>query len=310
MQFNKLHQFYDHFKDDATCLRYYEQLRWNGNVICPKCGKDHAWKTKAGWKCSNRKCMRNFTAKVGTVMENSKIPFRYWFITIFMVTTRKKGISSRQLAEDLEITVKSAWFLIHRVREMMRDKSPVMLGTDKAVEVDETFFYGKEKNKHWEKKLHNRPIWEQYPGSGIKKVVVGAIERDGKVIVTHIPQATKEYIAPFLEKNVIKRSCLYTDQAGSYGDAFKSYFHYSINHSAKIYVVGHIHTNTIESFWAALKRGINGTFHHVSDKHMQRYLDEFASRFNTRHMNRTDRFNFFLSTAQGRLVYKKLIAAR
>ena len=139
MNFKSLPELLDYFKEEETGIEYYEQIRWGGNPTCPHCGSENPYKTNRGWKCSNNECYKKFTVRVGTIFENSKISFRIWFAAIYLATAHKKGISSVQLAIDLGIIQKTAWFVLHRIREMLKDKEPKMLGENKMVEVDESY---------------------------------------------------------------------------------------------------------------------------------------------------------------------------
>ncbi len=152
MNFKSLPQLLDHFKNEVTCTDYYENIRWGGNPICPHCGSEKPYKTTRGYKCSNSDCYKKFAVKVGTIFENSKISFRIWFAAIYIATSHKKGISNVQLALDLGITQKTSWFLLHRIRKILRVKAPQMLCENKIVEVDEEYIGGKEANKHYKKR--------------------------------------------------------------------------------------------------------------------------------------------------------------
>lgn len=307
MQFKSLPELLDYFKEESTCIAYYEQLRWNGRPVCPFCGTAHLpYKTNRGYKCSDKDCNKKFTVKVGTIFENSKIPFRIWFGAIYLATNHKKGISSLQLASDLGITQKTAWFVLHRIREMLRAEAPAMLGGENAmVEADETYVGGKTKNKHAKKVLRDAD------GSVIdtKQIVLGVIERDGKVVLKHIKNASHENMVPFIEKTVQVGTRIVTDEARVYGTLEKKYTHSRVNHTLKVYVNGDAHTNTIENFWSVLKRGIYGIYHSVSEKHLERYLDEFANRFNERQSTNQGRFEKFVNQSPDkRLKYKDLIS--
>lgn len=301
MEFKSIIQLLDHFKDEKTCIEYYEKLRWNGRPVCPFCGVDKApYKTNRGYKCSDKDCGKKFTVKVGTIFENSKIPFRVWFGAIYLATAHKKGISSLQLGRDLNITQKTAWFVLHRVREMLKTQAPTMLGGG-MVEADETYIGGLEKNKHASKR--------RKPGDPEKKrIVLGVIERDGRVVLKYIPNATEENMVPFIEQYVPAGSRVITDEFRSYNKLGRDYVHQTINHTLQIYVQGDVHTNTIENFWSVLKRGLYGIYHSVSEKHLDRYLHEFANRFNTRKISEQARFEKFLAQSEKRLKYKNLIA--
>lgn len=311
MNFKNLPQLLDYFKKEETCIKYYEKLRWNGEPACPHCGSLNPYKTNRGYKCSDKDCHKKFTVKVGTIFENSKIPFRIWFAAIYLCTSSKKGISSVLLAEQLGITQKTAWFVLHRVREMLKAQAPEMLGGEgNMVEADETYIGGKEKNRHTKKKLASPQTGLANDGTKYveKKVVIGIVERNGKVILRHVPSAHEENMVSFIEQYVPKGSRIITDEHRSYKNLHKNYTHDSVTHSLKVYVSGDVHTNTIENFWSVLKRGLYGIYHQVSDKHLERYLNEFAARYNARDTNSFERFEDFLAKSEGGLLYKNLIA--
>lgn len=309
MNFKSLIQLLDYFKEESTCIEYYEQIRWGNEPSCPHCGGTTPYSTKRGYRCSEKECRKDFTVKVGTIFENSKIPLRTWFAAIFLATNHKKGISSVQLASDLNITQKSAWFVLHRIREMLREKSPKMLGATDMVEIDEAYIGGKEGNKHFKKQRSNSNPSLKNDGTPYqpKKMVVGFIERGGDIIVRHVSRATNKEILPLIEKHIEQGSEVHTDESRIYHSVGKTFTHKTVVHSASQYVVGNCHTNTIENFWSTLKRGINGIYHHVSEKHLERYLDEYANRYNTRDLTSQERFEGFLGQSESPLSYKELI---
>ena len=305
--FKSLPQLLDHYKDEKVCIAHYEKLRWNGKPICPFCKAEKPYKTNRGYKCSNNKCYKKFTCRVGTIFENSNISFRIWFGAIYLATASKKGISSVQLAINLDITQKTAWFVLHRVREMLKGNAPAMLGGEnKVVEGDATFIGGKETNKHYNKRV-KREIENPTPTEG-KKAVIGLIERNGKVVLKYIASENEKAMLPFINKHVPQGARIITDEHYAYKKLGRNYVHDTINHNIKVYVSGDIHTNTIENFWSVLKRGLYGVYHQVSAKHLDKYLNEFASRFNTRQLGTEERFDTFLAQSEGRLLYKNLIA--
>ncbi len=310
MNFKSLPQLLDYFREESTCIEYYEQIRWGDNPVCPHCNSESPYKTKRGYRCRNKECKKDFTVKVGTIFENSKIPLRTWFAAIFLATNHKKGISSVQLASDLGITQKTAWFVLHRIREMLREKAPKMIGTTNMVEIDEAYIGGKEGNKHFGKQRSNENPDLRNDGTPYqpKKMVVGFVERGGDIIVKHVSRATQEEILPLLGKHIAKGSEVHTDESGIYHRVGRTFTHKTVVHSASQYVVGNCHTNTIENFWSQLKRGINGIYHHVSEKHLERYLDEYANRYNTRELTSQQRFEIFLGQSESRLTYISLIS--
>ncbi len=313
--FKSLIELLDHFKDEKTCRDFYEQQRWGGKPYCPHCGSTKTpYRTDRGFKCSEKACYKKFSVTVGTIFEQSHIPLRTWFAAIYLITAHKKGISSLQLGRDLNIPQKTAWFLEHRIREMLRAKAPVMLTND--VEVDETFIGGKEKNKHASKKYRA----QENTRAEIKKMnledrnhfnkiaVIGLVERNGKVVAKRVPDVKAKTLIPIIEKHVEKGSTMLTDEWYAYGQLGKlGYEHKSIQHNLKIYVQGETHTNTIENFWSVLKRGLYGIYHFTSKKHLDRYLDEFCARYNTRELTESERFVNFLQQSESRLSWKQLV---
>lgn len=308
MNFKSLPQLLDYFKEEQTCRDYYADIRWNGDVACPHCGCTKVYTTKRGFRCSDKECRKDFTVTTGTIFHNSNISLRIWFASIFLATTHKKGISSVQLACDLGITQKTAWFVLHRIREMLKDKAPQMLGENKMVEVDEAYIGQKESNKHYPKKrsLEDKNLTNEGKPYKAKKMVVGLIERNGNVVLKHVPNADLENVGSLIKKHVPKGSTIYSDEAPVYTHLKQYYTHANVRHSLNVYVEGGVHTNTIENFWSLLKRGLYGIYHQVSDKHLERYLDEFSARYNTRSLTSQDRFEKFLVDSESVLSYKRL----
>lgn len=312
MNFKSLTHLLDHFKDEQKAIKYFEYMRWQGNPICPHCNAEKPYVTTRGYKCSNNECHKKFTVKVGTVFESSKIPFRIWFAVIFMCGTDKQGVNSMMLSRQLGIPQKTAWFVLHRVREMLKAQMPDWIGEgeETIVEVDETHIGGKEKNRHKGKRRSNDDPDKSNNGSPYnhKKIAVGLVERNGKVILKHIQNTKKNTLLPVINKHVKHGANLNTDELSSYRTLGEKYNHSTVVHSKKQYVCGDCHTNNIENVWSIFSRGINGSYIHVSEKHLQRYLNETAARYNNRKCNPSDVFNNFLLHTEGFLPYKILTA--
>lgn len=300
--YNNLMEVMKHFSDEKVCRKHLEDLRWNGKPVCPFCSHDKVYKTSAGYKCANPKCYKKFTVLVGTFFENTKIPLSKWFVALYLATSHKKGISSLQLHRDINVTQKTAWFMMHRIREMLKAKSPIMLSG--IVEADETYVGGKMVNKHKSKKTkvsHGRSDLDKTP-------VLGLLQRDGKVVSQVIDDARTHSIQPIILRSVEQGANLMTDDYVAYRGLTAIYNHQVINHSTGSYVDGICHTNTIEGFWSLFKRGIIGIYHSVSRKHLDKYCNEFEYRYNTRDISQTDRFDASIKQCNGRLKYKHLIA--
>jgi len=308
--FNSLIDLLTTFNTEEKCSQYISLKRWGNKPICPHCGKDekvYIFSDNIYFKCGI--CRKKFTVRVGTIFEDSKIPLTKWFAAIYLFSCRSKGVSSLQLSKDLKITQKSAWHLLHRLRYGMANpayKKPL----SNIVEADETYIGGKESNKHLSKRATDG--LGGYTGRSANKdkaAVFGVVERKGEVRVQHIQNARKEVIQPIIIKNVKEFARVITDEWYGYQDLkSSSYTHDTIKHALKQYVVGDIHTNTIENFWSNLKRNIFGVYHFTSKKHLQKYLEEVAYRFNNRTIKDSEKFNLVLRHSNvGRLKYKTLI---
>lgn len=299
MKFNSLIQLFDTFKTEDQCREYLIQQRWNGKPVCPHCGyTEKAYRIEGGkrFKCGNKKCYKKYSVTVGTFFENSNIELRIWFAAMYLITAHKKGISSAQLARDLKVHQKTAWFMLHRIRGMVANQSPEMLKEEVAV--DETFVGGKDKNRHANKKKGH---------DDEKAMVFGALEvSTGKVKTKVLPDVSGASLKGAVREFVHPGSIMVSDDARGYKGFKDEYAHVVINHSAGEYVRGAFHTNGIENFWSLFKRGIIGIYHQVSHKHLQAYADEFAYRYNTRKVNDQERLSTVLTHTQGRLKYKDL----
>ncbi len=288
------------FPDQATCMAYLEEMRWNGNVVSPFDETSKVYKCAGNrYQCKNTN--KYFNAKVGTIFEDTKIPLIKWYMALYLFSSHKKGISSHQLAKDITVTQKTAWFMLHRLRFAF-DSSGFHQALENTVEVDETYIGGKSKNKHNSKKTEGT----QGRSTKDKTPVLGMIERDGKVIAKVVTDTKQATIEPVINEFIVKGSDVMTDEWHAYNNLNKSYNHAKVHHGAKEYVNGMVHTNGIENFWSHLKRGIDGIYHWVSPIHLQRYVNEFSLRFNTRKYSTSGRFDLVLSNVKGRLTYKEL----
>jgi transposase-like protein len=301
LHFKSLPKLLDYFKDNTTCIEFLEQQRWGKTPICPFCRSKQIYRTNRGFKC--KECTKKFSVTVGTIFENSKIKLTTWFAALYLCTANKKGVSSLQLHRDLGVTQKTAWFMEHRIREMLRAKhSPLLKGT---VQADETFMGGKNKNRHADKKV------EGSQGRSVKdKTPILGLANDGKVNLEVVPNTQAETLKPIIIHLVKKGSVVVTDEWGGYSGLDKNYDHKVIKHNEGEYKKDSYHTNSIEGFWALLKRGIFGIYHYASPQHLTRYCDEFSYRYNTRDIDDSDRFMVSLTRVNGRLTYKQLTKKR
>ena len=300
-----------YFANPDNCIDYLAIRRWpDGKVICPGCGSEKVSfnAKRRTWKCSKHHSKREFSIKVGTVMEDSPIPLDKWLTAMWMILNCKNGVSSCEIAKDVRVNQKSAWFMLHRIRLSMQDET---LGSKLSgeVEADETFIGGKARNMH--KNVKARRITGQGRNTDDKIMVMGILERGGKIRTKILANRKQEALHGEVRANVEPGAMLFTDTFGAYKGLQGEFEHQVVDHALR-YVDGRIHTNGLENFWSLLKRGIAGTYVAVEPFHLFRYLDEQSFRYNYRGTKQTpitdaERFDIALSQILGkRLTFAQL----
>ena len=295
------------YSDPKNCIEVIVQQRWpDGKVICPTCGRnDVTWQEKAQvWQCKSKHSKRKFSAKVGTIYEDSPLGLDKWLMATWMLANCKNGISSYEVSRAIGVTQKSAWFMLHRIRLAMTEDDGSKLGGNGPIEIDETFVGGKVKNMHKNKRVKGM----SYAAGNGKAIVLGMLERGGKVRAGSVANRKVKTMEPPIQKNIEAGSHIITDEHATYPFIAKDAYYHEVINLFEGYVRGQIHTNGIENFWSCLKRGLNGTYISVEPIHLDRYVDEQVFRFNNR-QNKTDgdRFKKVLSQIVGkRLTYAEV----
>lgn len=299
--FKSVLEFQKEFDTDEKCRQYLEAQRWGDTPACPHCGSVNVCRFTTDtriFKCREKECRKKFSVTVGTIYQDTKISLTKWFLATYILSVHSKGISSLQLSILLGVTQKTAWHLNHRIREMLTEKNPDLLND--VVEVDETYIGGKISNKHVSKRAALKALDN-------KAMVFGAVQRNGKVKTTVIPKTRLENINPIVESWIEENSTMVTDEHKAYNKLHLKYNHERVNHRNQEYVRGNAHTGTIDGYWSILKKQIVGIHHSVSPKHLQRYCNESAFRYNNKKVEQDERFATALSNCEGTLQYKTLI---
>lgn len=282
--------FHSRFATEDACIAYLEQKRWNGSPVCPRCehAKVYRSSTRKNYKCG--KCRRTFTVRNGTIFEDSKMPLKLWFTAIYQLTTTKAGVSSLELADRLDITQKTAWFMLQRIQYAITHKS-FLKPLSGTVEVDE-----------------HEPL-KRKPGKGKRTRILSMIERGGEVRSQVIENVGHQTITPLVKQNVTKGSKVMSDRWRGYDYIEQAgYEHGSVGHRAGEYVRGDIHTNTAEGYFSHFHRRVLGIHIHLSKKHMQAYCDMYGYRYNHRKLAPLERFELWFANCMTRLTYKTLTA--
>jgi transposase-like protein len=280
------HNFHEHFPDDQACLEFLTEQRWPDGVCCLYCGSVAVYPiTKRNiYECKD--CSRQFSAKTGTPFERSRIPLTKWFRALFMLTSDKRGVSSVQVAKAVGVTQKTAWHMMHDLRDIMGEEFQLM----GSVELDETYIHPNTFKRSSARKKYGMDSRRK------GKIVFGMMERGGRVKMIPVKSSGTRSLMPLIERYIKKGSRIYSDEWGVYRTLDqRGYGHLTTNHSSGEYAVGDIHSQGIENTWSHLKRSIKGTYYHVSDRHLRRYCDEVSFRFNYRRLSQRARFGVWFA---------------
>jgi transposase-like protein len=305
----------DMLQDEAAARNALEAIRWPHGPVCHHCGspKHYATKRVGGYRCASPTCRKDFTVMTGTVMERSHIPLHKWLQGWYLLCSSKKGISTKQVERTLGLTYKASWFLMHRIREAMREGGLVpptpLGGGGRTVEADETY-YGKAETRRPRNKYLSPPTKGGNVGPAGKRPILSLVERGGRVRSFHVPVADKVNVTAIVRENIARESMLHTDESQLYTGSDTHFAgHESVKHSIKEYVRGEVHTNTVEGYFSISKRGMRGIYQHCKEKHLHRYLAEYDFRYNHREklgFNDLERTARAIAGAEGkRLTYRQ-----
>jgi transposase-like protein len=307
-----LKQVFRKFNTEAKCIDFMVQSRWNGKPVCPFCGheKSYVVNNGKGFKCASSACYKKYSVTIGTVFQCSNIPLTTWLPAVYIIHSHKKGISSVQLAKDLGVTQKTSWFMLHRIREFMKENNPGLLGGTN--EMDEAYMgrkFGSEYkglNPEDSAKMAND---SKHMNKNKKRgAVVGLYNREADLIRVQAFNSRTAEVAKYVATNNVEQGAkIFTDEAMLYDKALKGYQRGTVNHWMREWKKGEISVNHVENFWSVMKRGVYGIYHQISYKHLQRYCDEFSFRYNTRHITDGERFMLNCKHVEGRLTYKQLV---
>jgi transposase-like protein len=299
--FKNLVEFNKAFNTEQKCIDHLIKMRWKAGIACPHCG-NMKYYTFAGqniFKCAG--CLKKFNIRTKSIFEGSNVPLQTWFLAIYLAVSLKRGISSAQLARDLGVTQKTAWFMLQRLRTIFGNDQTEQLSN--IVEADEVYLGGKSNWKHADKKTKGTGYQDKLP-------IVGLLERDNKVRTYAFPNLDSidgEILRPLIRQELKQGSTLVTDSFGGYNKMETEFKHVKVKSKKGIYTKGIYHTNGIEGYWSIIRRTIAGAYYFISKKHIHRYCKEFDFKYNIRNKTTEEKINLTLSLCDGRLRYKDLI---
>ena len=296
-KFNSLISLVTYFDSEERCKKVLKEQRWGKYIVCPYCGCVECVERSDGkYRCHG--CGSNFSVLVGTIFENTKIPLRKWFMAMYLISSHKKGVSSIQLAQDIHVTQKTAWFMLHKLRHLYSQPEETL---DGKVEMDEMYLGGKETNKHKSKRVEGT----QGRSTKTKTPIFGMVKRQGNVKALAVKDTKVETLMPIIKQYVYEHSEVFTDELSSYNKLREhGYIHSVVHHHQEEYAVGENYTNTIEGFWAQFRRMVYGIYHFISKKYLQRYIDEAVYRWNTKEADAGVRFAYMFGMCAGTYDYE------